>query len=150
MKFKQEDIHCMCVMHLQDSGMREKNLHYLRRKAPSVRLLRELYSEEFKRSACHWPEGSCKLWAQFVCCKCENFLNREQPHYFQAQVFPAWKTGKRILMHRYTNTGTHTLHCFEVGCLNLSWHLIRLSFPWSFLWSKSDLNWLQRISGLSK
>lgn len=44
----------MCVMHVQESGMREKNdENYLRRKAASVRLLRELHFEEFKRSACH-------------------------------------------------------------------------------------------------
>lgn len=48
-KFKQENIHSVWAKHLQG----RKNMHYLRRKAGSVSLLRELHLEEFKRSACH-------------------------------------------------------------------------------------------------
>lgn len=147
-------------MYLQDSGMREQNMHYLRRKAPSVRLLRELYLEEFKRSACHWPEGSFKLRAQFVCCKWRFFEPWAAP-LFSGTRLSCTKDRKirsHSEMHKYRHVSTHvsahthsrTLHCFGVGCLKLSWHPIRPSFPWSFLWSKSDLNWLRRISGLSK
>lgn len=49
--YKQKDIHYMNVMHLQDGG--GKNTRYPRKKAPSERQLRDLYLEEFKRSACH-------------------------------------------------------------------------------------------------
>lgn len=51
--YKQKDIHHMNVMHLQDGGMSGKNTHYPRKKAPSERQLRDLYLEEFERSACH-------------------------------------------------------------------------------------------------
>lgn len=47
-------VRCIC---------RIENMCYLRRRWPSLRLLRELYSVEFKRSAFHWPGG---LWARFV------------------------------------------------------------------------------------
>lgn len=106
----------MCVMHLQDSGMREKSMHYLRRKAPSVTLLRELHSEEFKRSACHWPVGSYELWAQFVCCKWrfkKKNKNRERPHYFQAHVFAAWKTEKH--MHSCIDTQICVCMCSHIS-----------------------------------
>lgn len=51
--YKQKDIHYMNVMNLQDGGMSGKNMQYLRKKAPSEQQLRDLYLEEFKRSACH-------------------------------------------------------------------------------------------------
>lgn len=91
-----------------------------------------------------------------------DFPTHEWSHYFQAHVFPAQKDRKFCSrkIHKYRHVYAHKAHthtrthagCTLLGdgCLNLSWHLIRLSFPWSFLWSKSDLNWLRRISGLSK
>lgn len=103
--------------HLQDSGMREENMHDLRRKAPSLRLLRELHLEEFKRSAFHWPDGSFALWAHFVCCKLSFFF-----FFFKSWAAPLF-SGTRlscvkyrktcVLMHRCTNTDV----CTNVKCV---------------------------------
>lgn len=88
-------------LYVCDASAGEKNMRRLRRKAPSVRLLRELYSEEFKRSACHWPEGFCKLWA--VCLlQMEIFWIVSSPIIFGAQDFSALKTGE----HMYSCTDT--------------------------------------------
>lgn len=121
MKFRQEEI----SLYVCNASAWEKNMHYLCRKAPSVRLLRELYSEEFERSACHWPEGSCKLWVQFVCCKWRFFESWATP-LFSGTRLPRMKDRKaHVLMHRYTNTDmcAHTLahkYC-TVRCNVLEW-----------------------------
>lgn len=123
--YKQKDIHYMNVMHLQDGGMSGKNTHYPRKKAPLERQLRDLYLEEFERSACHWPEGSFMLRTQFVCCKWRFFFflgNCDQHHYFQAHVNSCIDVQLQA--------------CAQTHKCNHSQHLIRLSFPWSFLWCK--------------
>lgn len=89
-----------------DASTGQKNMPYLRRKAPSVRLLRELYSEEFKRSACHWPEGFCRSWAQFVCCKWRFFELWAAPLFQGARLFCLKDAKTDVLMHRYIITGT--------------------------------------------
>lgn len=92
-------------LYVCDASAGEKNMCYLRRKAPSVRLLRELYSEEFKRSACHWPCHWGFLQAMSSLLVANGDWIVSSPIIFRAHDFSALKTGKHMYMQRYTITG---------------------------------------------
>lgn len=125
------------------------HLHYLRRKPPSVRVLRELSSWEFKRSAYHWPEGSAEPGLLVG-----NFLTHG--HSFLSHVSPVWSTRKlgTTHMHKYKHVRPNTLLLFNIFWWDVWTSLgtwpdwVSLSFL--FLQNRNDLNWWQWISGLSK
>lgn len=82
-KIKQEDIHYMHVTDLLDSGMRAENMQYLRKTAPSLRLLRDCTWRNLK--GLHVIDQRVPLhYGPSLFVANGDFLNHEQPHYLQA------------------------------------------------------------------